>query len=549
MEQLFILGSSFLLPNNKEWRSNIKHNNLQFGEYGDWGALINSRSEEQDTLAVFFLDDILSDRLYSPSIMEQNLGPLLNVLESVLQSSTRPVIVGVSPGESFDAVRYSKGKHYLKKAHDWMLNYCEVLAEKYDHFYVLDLCEVFGEISTPKAFDNRNWSIAHCRLSASGIGAMAQSASKIFERHYFPASKVLVLDCDNTIWGGVIGEDGIEGIQLGQDGIGQAFVDFQKEAKALLAQGVIVVLSSKNNENDVWQVFDKHKEMVLEKKDVVAWRINWKEKAYNLNDIAAELNLGISSFVFWDDNPVERGKMKQLSPDVLTVDVPLDVYEWPNTLRRLFAFAKCKISKEDINKTEQYHKRTKFVEARKAVTSELDYLKSIKLVPKIHQLDQSNIQRAAQLCSKTNQFNFRTMRHSEADLMTICNQPNNICFLVSLDDIYGSHGLVGLVCIEEIDKSTAFLNTFLMSCRILGRHLDAWMLKQAIDHSYANGFSRLLAGFIQSKKNSVAASILPDHGFTRIVSNRSFALLNDKNQVLYEISTSFKNLPFQDIYE
>ena len=461
MKDLFILGSSYLLPNNKEWRSNLKYNNFQFGEFGDWGALINSHSDEQDTLLVFFLEDIISDRSYSPEMMEKNLGPLLNVLERALQSSTRPVIAGISPGESFDAVRYSKGNHYLKKAHEWLLNYCEVLAEKYGHFYVLDLREVFGEISTSKAYDNRNWSFAHCRLSSQGIRAFAQSAEKIFERHYSPASKVLVLDCDNTIWGGVIGEDGIEGIQLGQDGIGQAFVDFQKEVKALLWQGGIIVLSSKNNENDVWQVFEKHKEMVLEKKNVVAWRINWKEKAENLDHIAAELNLGTSSFVFWDDNPVERGKMKKLLPNVLTVDVPHDVYEWPNFLRRLSAFAKCKISKEDINKTEQYHRRAKFIEARSAITNELDYLKSIKLVPKIHQIDQSNIQRAAQLCSKTNQFNLRSVRHSETDLMTLCNQSRSICFLVSLDDIYGNHGIVGLVCIEEIDKNTAFLNTFL----------------------------------------------------------------------------------------
>ena len=549
MENLFILGSSYLLPNNKEWHSNLKYKNIKFGEFGDWAGLISTRSSDDDALLVFFLDDILSERDFSQDIMENNLGPLLKVLERTLQASDKPVIAGVSPGENFDAVRYSKGGYYLKRAQEWVLSHFEEIAEKYEHFYVLDLREVFGEIRTSSAFDNRNWSFARCRLSASGIGAIAQCADKIFERHYSPASKVLVLDCDNTIWGGVVGEDGIDGIRLGEDGIGQAFVDFQKEAKALLADGVVIVLASKNNEDDVWEVFEKHEQMVLNKADLVAWRINWEDKANNLNDIASELDLGVDSFVFWDDNPVERDKMKQTSPSVITVDVPNDVYEWPNVLRRLFAFAKSRVSKEDTNKTEQYHNRARFIEARDSVNNEIDYLKSIKLAPKKHEINQSNIQRAAQLCSKTNQFNFRTVRHSEADLMGISNQSRNICFLVSLKDIYGDHGIVGLVCIEEIDKETAFLNTLLMSCRILGRHLESWMIKQALDHSFTNGFSKLIAGFIPSDKNSVAASVLPTHGFTRMDSDIPPELLDDENQIFYVIPTTFKNLPFQEIYE
>ena len=168
-------------------------------------------------------------------------------------------------------------------------------------------------------YSQRNWYFSRCRVSIDGLKALTDTLALILNRMREPASKVIALDCDNTIWGGVVGEDGLKNLILGQDGIGQAFIDFQKEIVRLSNNGLIVVLVSKNNEEDVWKVFDEHNEMILKRENIVIAKINWEEKAHNIEQIASELDLDINSFVFWDDNPLERDKMKTLMPQVLTL--------------------------------------------------------------------------------------------------------------------------------------------------------------------------------------------------------------------------------------
>ena len=158
---------------------------------------------------------------------------------------------------------------------------------------------------------------ARCRLSVKGLNILTDALLQVINRFSNAASKVLVLDCDNTLWGGIIGEDGLQGIILGQDGIGTAYVDFQREIVKLENSGIIIVLASKNNDKDVWEVFDQHSDMYLKREHIVTSKINWNEKAFNLQEVAKELDLGLDSFVFWDDNPLERDKMKTLLPQVL----------------------------------------------------------------------------------------------------------------------------------------------------------------------------------------------------------------------------------------
>ena len=554
MEELFILGSSYLAPNNKEWASNLKEYNSSFGNYGDWQSLILKRDAKQNVLLIMFVDDFMSSTGSSVNTLENSLQPFFELLEKSLPSIKRPLIVGISASQDFDLIRSAKGRQFSQKAFLFIFDKLEKLAQDYENLYLLDLNQVFGAIGAFNAFDNRNWYFAHCRLSAIGIREIAKSSSKILKRHYEAASKVLVLDCDNTIWGGVIGEDGLNGIVLGQDGIGQAFVDFQKEVKNLINQGILVVLSSKNNEDEVWNVFGHHNDMILTRDDIVGWRINWDEKSQNLKEIALELSLDLNSFVFWDDNPVERDKMKLMAPQVVTVDVPSEVFEWPSLLRNLFQVAKFKTTVDDKNKTKAYHKRAKFVRDINHSKDEFTYLRSIKLEAKIHSLDQSNISRAEQLCHKTNQFNLRSVRHSAQDLLSLNKLNSELCFLVSLNDIYGDHGVVGLVCMKQLNDNTAFLDTMLMSCRIFGRHLDSWMLKQALLICNRNGFENLIAGFVDTTRNQVAKPFFSNHSFCLL--NQKFVtdelrsmILIQENEKLYHRATNIDNLPFEDVYE
>ena len=192
------------------------------------------------------------------------------------------------------------------------MNELSILRDNYKSIYLLDLNEIFYPFGSKEIFSDRNWYFARCRLSVKGLNILTDALLQVINRFSNAASKVLVLDCDNTLWGGIVGEDGLQGIILGQDGIGTDYVVFQKEIVKLENNGIIIVLASKNNEKDVWEVFDQHSDMYLKREHIVTSKINWNEKAFNLQEVAKELDLGLDSFVFWDDNPLERDKMKTL---------------------------------------------------------------------------------------------------------------------------------------------------------------------------------------------------------------------------------------------
>jgi len=207
-----------------------------------------------------------------------------------------------------------------------------------------------------------------------------------------------------------------------------------------------------------------------------------------------------------------------------------------------------------LKKTSQYHSRAKFVRDSSKVTDERTYLKSIKLNPSTEKLNNININRAVQLCAKTNQFNLRTVRHTEKDLLSISKANEDFCFLTSIKDIYGDHGIVGLVCLSKINSEYVFLDTLLMSCRVLGRHLESWMLKEAIRLSKLHGYKHIVGEFIPTKKNIVAEDFFQKHGFTiQDMNSTDFSNIKKiteiKNDKIYFISTDIKNIPYIDIYE
>jgi HAD-superfamily phosphatase, subfamily IIIC/FkbH-like domain len=430
-----------------------------------------------------------------------------------------------------------------------------MLAREHNQLAVIDLDRLFGIMGHEIAFDARNWYLAHCRLSSRGLSALSEAFAKILERHRRPAAKVLILDCDNTLWGGVVGEDGIEGLVLGQDGPGEAFVDFQKAARILSQSGIVLAVVSKNNESDVQAVFDRHESMVLERAEVVAWRVNWQDKAQNVREIAEEVGVGLDSVVFWDDSAFERDKMRQALPEVLTVDVQADVLQWPRQLARLDCFARFSVTGDDLQRTQHYLRRTRFVGDKINAVDETAYLKSIRLTPTASALEPTTLARAAQLCAKTNQFNLRTVRHTAEDLAMLASANPDLCFLTKLKDGYGEHGFVGLVCLQEMDASTVLLDTLLISCRVFGRHLESWMLSQAMARSRKHGYRTLVGEFIPSGRNQVAASFFNDYGFTtvgRSAGDRGPSWnqrLQNSVGSLFSMPTEARQLPFLDLYE
>ena len=508
MRSLIITSSSNILPNNLIWKNLDENNNLIFAEFGSWAnTLINSKKDD-NTATILFLKDFISD--LKDRNLETKLDLIIDLFSKRVSTSNGIDILLISTyfeQNILDTTRLNET--YSEKISSFFKK-LDVLTSKHNNFIVSKLDLVFSINGYVNCLDNRNWYLARCHLSLKGIELISKTIKEILDKKLLSPKKLLILDCDNTIWGGVVGEDGIKGIKLGQDGEGIAFQDFQKQIKKISDLGTLIALSSKNNENDVFEIFEKHQSMILKKKDIVISKINWREKSENILELSSELNLGLDSMVFWDDNPIEREKVKLNIPDVTVIEPPNNVFDWPNYLASINYFSKFKVTEEDKKKKEQYQIRGEFINNKKNFSSEIDFLKKINLKPQIVEIKEDNINRASQLSLKTNQFNFRTQRYSEKDIIKMIQDENAICFMVSLSDIYGDHGNIGLISLKRKNEKIFYLDNFLLSCRILGRYLEFWILKKIIDLCKSKGAEILNIEYIKTKKNSMILEFLKE---------------------------------------
>ncbi len=513
LPNLLVVTSSYLLPDHKSWAGLSHYSSLEFLEYGDFHGGLSEEAVASPVLAVLFYQDLLPGGAKSFEEGVSRLSLLLNLIKSRLELSSAETVVCLAHFDVTSPIERARSQAVDDQVYEWFKTELFQLIAESRSGYFIDLVREFSYVGLERVFDKRNWYLAHCHLSSEGLEILIDRVSSVTHRIYQPAKKVLVLDCDNTLWGGVIGEDGLRGLKLGQDGMGQAFVDFQKSIKRLSDKGLLLAVASKNNDHDVDQVFESHDAMVLKKTDIVAWKVNWEQKAQNIEQLAAELDLGLDSFVFWDDNPLERDLVKQDLPSVYTVDAPKQVILWPSLLQSLDCFSTFAVTDEDKKKKDQYRSRAKFVAESKVAGNQEQYLKSIGLKPSPIEINDSNIARAVQLCAKTNQFNLRTIRHKEADLDLLCKANPTLNFLVSLVDNYGDHGIIGLVCAKKINDQCLFLDTFLMSCRVLGRYLESWMLNELVKRAEQLGYKFLLGEHIPSDRNAMVSEFLSKHGF------------------------------------
>ncbi len=506
---------------------------MDFGQYGDWARALLNGDDDRLIVWVVLLADVISNAALEQvaeaddGALDRLLQPVMAVLDGRL--SQRPdagLIVAWSLPQAGSAIESAKRRPAWSCL---ALRFEELLYERSRRFpalYLLPLDRFLARRGTAACLDHRNFYAARCHFSAAGLRALAEQSAEILERVNAPAKKVLVLDCDNTLWGGTVGEDGLEGLQLGQDGIGQAYLDFQGAALSLARKGVLLALASKNNESDVWRVFGGHAAMVLRRADIASHRINWRGKAENISAMAEELGLSPDSFVFWDDNPLERELVRRDLPEVLTPEVPPNVDAWPSLLADMTAFACFESTSEDRDKAKQYTARRRFQAESRERVDESDFLRSIELRPRMVAIDPGTIARAEQLCAKTNQFNLRTVRHDRAEIWAVASAARDLAFLVHLEDRFGDHGNVVLViCRETSNRAVAFLDTFLVSCRVLGRHLEAWAMQSCVLELRARGFRWLLAEHRPTGRNQIAADFLPEHGFVRAEGAENTALL------------------------
>ncbi len=365
-------------------------------------------------------------------------------------------------------------------------------------------------------FDARLWYLARCRLSREAMKALAQSTVSLLRGWMGLTRKCVVLDLDNTLWGGVIGEDGIEGIALGEEGIGLAFAEFQDELLNLTRKGIVLAICSKNNEEDALAVFRRHPSMRLKEAHFAAWRINWRDKAANIRDLAAELNLGLESFVFIDDNPAERSLVRAELPEVLVPEWPQDPASFKSTLLDLAAIhlLRVSITEEDRARTSMYRAEGERRNLLESSGGSLErYYHSLEMTARIGLADSFTIPRIAQLTQKTNQFNLTTRRYSEAQILLLSEAPDTLVLWLGLSDRFADNGIVGVIILRQVSAGEWSIDTLLLSCRVIGRTVENAFLGVACGMLTAHGAEYLTGEYHPTRKNAVTTNLYRDLGF------------------------------------
>ncbi|MCZ6702044.1 MAG: HAD-IIIC family phosphatase [Ignavibacteria bacterium] len=328
--------------------------------------------------------------------------------------------------------------------------------------------------------------------------------------------KCIILDLDNTLWGGILGENGIEGIKLGGGYPGNVFKEFQLLLKEAEKNGIILSIASKNNENDVLEAWGKHPEMVLKKENFVNYRINWEDKAENIINIAKELNIGLDSIIFFDDNPRERERVKSALPDVVVPEFPNEPYLLIDFFSKIYSkyFQTYKLTKEDKSKIDQYKANTKRKRFQSKVSSVDEFIRQLEIELIFYINKKENIQRIAQLTQKINQFNLTTRRHSESEIQQYINN-DHIVFSLSVKDKFGDSGITAAAIIKLYkDQNRAEIDSFLLSCRILGKGIENTFLQLILNNLYSKNLINIFSAYVPTKKNNQTKDFYERNGFS-----------------------------------
>ncbi len=340
--------------------------------------------------------------------------------------------------------------------------------------------------------------------------------------------KCIVLDLDNTLWGGVIGEDGIDGIALGHDYPGNCFVEFQKELLKLYHRGIILAINSKNNESDAFDVIDNHPDMVLKRKHFAGYRINWLDKANNLKKLAEEINIGVDSMIFLDDNPVECELVRQQCPECTVIQIPKQHYLIPSIVQSLPGIENIRLTDEDKKKGEIYQAQIKRKVLEESSSDLGDFLHGLEMEVEIKESETFMVPRISQLTQKTNQLNMTTRRYTEKDIIEFEKSAKSYVFSVSSKDRFGDNGIVGTV-ILRFEGDNCIIDSFLLSCRVISRTIEQSMIAFVAEFAKEKGALKLIGEFFPTAKNKPASDIYAKMNFIKESENKFVADLKEQN--------------------
>ena len=471
--------------------------------------------------------DILENLFYSPysisdderkKFIENKAIELINLIKFFVGKSQSKLIVTnfVPPTYSPYGIFESKTNYGLQEM-IYDLNH-KLLQEFKNNplVYVFDFNGFVTTLGQNNIFDYRQYYFGDVRISLEKIPYLANAFMSYVKPILGLSRKCIVLDLDNILWGGIIGEDGLNGIKLDHnDSIGKSFIEFQKYLLALHERGIILAVNSKNNFDDAIKVIKEHPNMILHEEHFACLKINWNDKVTNLREIAQEVNIGLDSMVFFDDDRMNRDFVRSTLPEVLTVEMPEDPSLYVPTLIGLNDFNVTKITEEDKQRGKMYLDQRRRTEFQKTTTDLKEYLKQLGIKVIIKNANEFTIPRISQLTLKTNQFNLTTKRYQEEDIRKFVEDQNKIVECAQIQDKFGDNGITSVYIINKENEQEWFIDTFLLSCRVIGRGVEEALLSQIIKKAKKEGVKKVKAQYIKTKKNKPAENFLSDFGFTR----------------------------------
>lgn len=391
------------------------------------------------------------------------------------------------------------------------------LSQQYQNLFICDIAGLQNKLGRDVMFAANVYTSTEMILSMDALPYVASRVMDIVCAVKGQFKKCLILDLDNTVWGGVIGDDGIEGIQLGHGlGIGKAFTEFQMWVKKLKQRGIIICVASKNNEETAKEPFEKHPDMVLKLDDIAVFQANWDTKVDNIRTIQSILNIGFDSMVFLDDNPFERNMVRENIKGITVPELPEDPAEYLEYLYSLNLFETASYSNLDKDRTKQYQVEAQRVSLSKTFTNEADFLKSLNMVSVVSGFTKFNTPRVAQLSQRSNQFNLRTVRYTDADIEALANDPNVIDLSFTLEDKFGDNGLIAVIIMKPMDKETLFVDTWFMSCRVIKRGMENFTLNTMVEKAKAAGYKKIIGEYLPTPKNKMVENHYTGLGFTPV---------------------------------
>jgi FkbH-like protein len=374
------------------------------------------------------------------------------------------------------------------------------------------LSALFGK---QRWFDPRYWHVAKQAVALEALPLLARHIAAVIAADVGLSRKCLVLDLDDTLWGGVIGEDGLAGIRLGYGVDGEAFVAFQEYLLKLKNKGVLLAVCSKNNELDAREPFEKHPEMRIRLDDIALFVANWQSKPDNLRMIAKTLNIGLDSLVLVDDNPVERAAARQLVPEVDVIPLPADPTLYSRALSQYLLFETGWFTPEDAKRTDLYQTQARITALEASAGSMEEFYRSLQMQAIVAPFEEPHLPRIAQLIGKTNQFNLTTHHYGIPQLRAFMSEPSCVHFYLRLRDCFTDHGLVSLM-IAQHQGELLDIDTWLMSCRVIGRRVEATMLAYLCQRAEQLGCTSIRGTYISTAKNGMVKNIFAEFGFELI---------------------------------